>query len=70
MGTGGQRHTLATLFPKKRDPVSITQVPWWLQSYSGQVQQISPPRGFDQRMSKSVAIPSTLSRPTANNSML
>jgi hypothetical protein len=29
MGTRDQRHTLATLLPKKRHPGPIVQVPWW-----------------------------------------
>ena len=45
MGVGG-RHTLATFTPGK-DQVPIVQEAGWPQGWSGYVQKMSPPPGFD-----------------------
>ena len=55
MGVGGQRHTLAALPPGKWPITPLYRRLVGPQGWSGQVQKILPPPGFDTRTVQPIA---------------
>jgi hypothetical protein len=55
MDVGGQRHALAVLLPRGRDPVPISQVAGWAPGRAGRLREISPSPAFDPQIIQPLA---------------